>query len=104
MIKEYTKEEMIDLIIEYSSINLDKPIEFYVDDNSYVLEYKLPHDYLTNRHMEYDCIAKLFEEYNQKHEEMETILTIKAHGLIFDDIEDGWEDRHVISSFTMEWE
>ena len=104
MFRNFTKEEMIDLIIEYSSINMDEPIDFYVDDTAFVLEYKLPYDYLSNHHIEYDCIARVFEVYSEEEEEMQTILTIKAHGLLFDEIEDGWEDRFVISGFTTEWE
>lgn len=104
MIKDYTKEEMIDLVLEYSSINEDLPINFYVDDLIYVLEYSLPYDYLEKHHTEYSCIARLFEEYNETNGEVETVLTIEADGLLYKEFEDGWEERYVISSFVFDYE
>ena len=104
MIKDYPKEEMIELVLEYSSINEDLPINFYVDDLIYVLEYSLPYDYLEKHHTEYSCIARLFEEYNETNGEVETVLTIVAYGLLFKEFVDGWEERYVISSFVFDYE
>jgi hypothetical protein len=102
MMKDYTFEEMTDLIGEYSAIDMDAPIEFYIEDNAYILEYYVPFDYLSDKHTDYTCVAKVFEEYNEDTEEVETILTISASGLLLEDIQDGWEDRYVISSFTID--
>lgn len=104
MIKDYTKEEMIDLVLEYSSINEDLPINFYVDDLIYVLEYSLPYDYLEKHHTEYSCVARLFEKYNETNGEVETILTIDADGLLYKEFEDGWKEEYIISSYTFDYE
>lgn len=95
---------MIDLVLEYSSINEELPINFYIDGLIYVLEYSLPHDYLDKHHTEYSCIARLFEEYNETNGEVETVLTVNANGLLFKDFKDGWEERYIISSYTFDYE
>ena len=96
MIKEYTKEDLIELVEDYFSINYDLTIEFYVVDGVYTLEFSLPSDYLDGHHMEYECIAKIFEEFNEKDEELETILEVCGKGMILEEFPDGWLERIVI--------
>lgn len=96
MIKEYTKEDLIELVEDYFSINYDLPIDFDIIDGIYTLEFSSPFDYLSSRHTEYECVAKLFEEFNEEDEELETILEVSAKGMILEEFPDGWLERIII--------
>ena len=93
--KEYTKEDMIELIEEYYTIDRDTPIHFDYTDGVYTLEFCFPFEYLTDKFTQYICTAELFESYNEEDETMETILEIDAMAEWFGH-SDTWTDRIVI--------
>lgn len=97
MLMNYTKEDLIDLIDEYISIDKETPIEFTIEEGLYILEFDC--DYSTNYGNDiekFHIVAKIYEEFNEEEEEFETILQINASGLLFDEIPKCWEDKIII--------
>lgn len=96
MIQNYTKEEFIDLVDEYISVDREEVIDFTFNDENYMLEFVCRFDYGDSIKGLYNCRAKLFEEYNCDNGEISLILEIDSDGLIAEEFVDGWHKRVVI--------
>ena len=79
MMLEYTKEELIDLVAEYTEIDLEEEIDFSYIDNAYVLEFTC-HPLEMGSEAVYNCVATLTEEFNEEEEELKKILIISVNG------------------------